>query len=151
MPTDLLISSILCDPLQTLNIFKTNAVRLMKNIPHPSQISDGWLSLVAQMVKNLPTMRETWVQFLSREDPLEKGTATHSRILAWGIPWIEEPGGLQSMGSQKVRQHWVTNTFTLDILYKHLWYCFPYAAGGGNNFIWRSFMMVLMPLFLAFV
>ena len=56
-------------------------------------------SLVAQMVKNLPGMRETWVQSLGWEDPLEKEMATHSSILAWRIPWTEEPGGLQSMGS----------------------------------------------------
>ena len=55
------------------------------------------------MVKNLPAMRETWVPFLGGEDPLEKGMATHSSILAWRIPWTEEPGGLQSMGSQRVR------------------------------------------------
>ena len=55
-------------------------------------------SLVAQTVKNLPAMRETWVQSLVWEDPLEKGMATHSSILAWRIPWTEEPGGLQSMG-----------------------------------------------------
>ena len=57
---------------------------------------------MAQMVKNLPAMREGWVQSLGWEDPLEKGMATHSRILAWRIPWTEEPGGLQSMGSQRV-------------------------------------------------
>ena len=118
MPTDLLISSIPCDPLQTLNIFKTNAVRLMKNIPHPSQIFDGWLSLVAQMVKNLPAMRETWVQFLGREDPLEKGTATHSRILAWRIPWIEEPGGLQSTGHKKSDN---TEQLTLQIFHTNIY------------------------------
>ena len=50
-----------------------------------------------QMVKNLPTMQETWVRFLDWEDPLEKGMAAPSNILAWRIPWIEEPGGLQSM------------------------------------------------------
>ena len=55
------------------------------------------------MVENLPAMEKTWVQFLGREDPLEKGMETHSRILAWDIPWAEEPGGLQSMGSQRVR------------------------------------------------
>ena len=55
-------------------------------------------------------MRETWVQSLGREDPLEKGMATHSSILAWRIPWTEEPGGLQSMGSQRVREDWVTDT-----------------------------------------
>ena len=59
--------------------------------------------LVAQLVKNLPAMQETQVQSLGREDPLDKGMATHSSILAWRIPWTEEPGGLQSMGSQRVR------------------------------------------------
>ena len=54
------------------------------------------------MVKNPPAMQETWVQVLDQEDPLEKGMATHSNILAWRIPWTERPGGLQSMGSQKV-------------------------------------------------
>ena len=52
------------------------------------------------MVKNLPAMQETWVQSLGQEDPLEKGMATHSSILAWRIAWTEEPGGLQSMGLQ---------------------------------------------------
>ena len=59
-------------------------------------------SLVAWTVKCLPTMQETQVQSLGREDPLEKEMATHSSIYAWKIPWIEEPGGLQSMGSQRV-------------------------------------------------
>ena len=59
-------------------------------------------SLVAQMVKSLPVMQETWVRSLSWEDPLEKGMATHSSILAWEIPWREKPGGLQSMGLQRV-------------------------------------------------
>ena len=57
---------------------------------------------MAQTVKNLPVMRETWIQSLGQEDPLEKKIATHSSILAWEIPWTEEPGGLQSMGSQRV-------------------------------------------------
>ena len=55
-----------------------------------------------QEVKNLPAMPETWVQFLGQEDPLEKEMATHSSILAWRIPWTEEPGGLQSVGSQSL-------------------------------------------------
>ena len=59
-----------------------------------------WASLVAQ-VKNLPTMRETWIRSLGWEDSLEKGKATYSSILAWRIPWTEEPGGLQSMGLQR--------------------------------------------------
>ena len=58
--------------------------------------------LVAQMIKNLPAMRETWVLSLGWDDPLEEGIATHSSILAWRIPWTEEPGGLQSVGSQRV-------------------------------------------------
>ena len=68
--------------------------------------------LVAQMVKNLPAMQETWVQSLGRENPLEKGIATHSSILAWRIPWTEEPGGLQSVGSERVRQNLVTRRHT---------------------------------------
>ena len=60
-------------------------------------------SLVAQMIKKLLAMWETWVPSLGWEDPLEKETATHSSIHAWKIPWIEEPGGLRSMGSQRVR------------------------------------------------
>ena len=63
----------------------------------------GKASLVAQMVKCLPAVWETWVQSLGWEDPLEKEMATHSSTLAWKIPWIEEPGRLQSMGSQRVR------------------------------------------------
>ena len=54
------------------------------------------------MVKNQPSMQETWVRFLGWEDPLEEGMATHSSIVAWRIPWTEEPGGLQSTGSQRV-------------------------------------------------
>jgi len=62
-------------------------------------------SLVAQMVKNLSAMQETWIQSLGREDPLEKEMATHSGIPAWRIPWTEEPGGLQTMGSQRLRHN----------------------------------------------
>ena len=54
------------------------------------------------MVKDLPAIQETWVQSLGQEDPLEEGMATHSSILAWRIPWTEEPGGLQSIGSHRV-------------------------------------------------
>ena len=57
---------------------------------------------MAQLVKNLPAVQETQAQFLGWEDPLEKGMATHSGVLAWKIPWTEEPGGLQPMGSQRV-------------------------------------------------
>ena len=70
-------------------------------------IYDG-ASQVAQMVKNLPTMQETWVWSLGQEDLLEKRMATHSSILAWRILWREEPGGLQSMGLPRVRHDLVT-------------------------------------------
>ena len=65
-------------------------------------LTNYWASLVAQMVKCLPAMWETWVRFLAREDPLEKEMAIHSSTLAWKIPWMEEPDRLQSMGSQRV-------------------------------------------------
>ena len=68
---------------------------------------------IAQLVKNLPAVQETWVWFLGREDPLEKKLAVHSSILAWKIPWTEEPGRLQSKGSQRVRHHWATSLHSL--------------------------------------
>ena len=71
-----------------------------------ASVSQYRASLVAQMVKNPPAMRETWVRFLGWKDPLEEGMATHCSILAWRIPWTEEPGGLQSMGSQRVGHNW---------------------------------------------
>ena len=67
-----------------------------------NQEHHNWASLVAQMVKNPPAVQETWVQSLDWEDPLEKGTANHSSILAWRIPWTEESGGLQSMRLQRL-------------------------------------------------
>ena len=64
-------------------------------------LSICWASVIAQAVKNLSAVQETWVRSLSREDPLEKEMTTHSSVLAWRIPWMEEPGGLQSTGSQE--------------------------------------------------
>ena len=72
-----------------------------------------WASLVARRLKRLPAIRETWVRSLGQEDPLEKEMATHSSILDWRIPWTEEPGGLQFMGSQRVG-HDFTFTFTFN-------------------------------------
>ena len=69
-------------------------------------------SLMSQMVKNLPAMWETPDQSLGWKDLLEKGMAIPSSILAWRIPWTQEPGGLQSMGLQRVGHDWVSNTFT---------------------------------------
>ena len=68
---------------------------------------------MAQTVKNLPEMQETRVQSLGGEDPLENEVATHSSILSWRIPWTEEPGGLQSVGLQRVGHHGVTNRFQM--------------------------------------
>ena len=89
---------------------------LHKNIPtnkwkenERNRISILRIFLVAQMVKCLPAMWETRVRFLGREDPLEKEMATHSRTLAWEIPWTEEPGGLPSMGSQRFWHDWATS------------------------------------------
>ena len=64
---------------------------------------------MAQTVKHLPTMRETWVQSLGQEDPLQNEMAIHSNTIAWKIPWTEEPGRLQSMGSQRVGHGWATS------------------------------------------
>ena len=88
-----------------------------KELDMTEQISLVWIykyshfgaSLVAQKVKNLPATWETQVRFLGLEDPLEKEMATHSTTLAWKIPWTEEPGRLQSMGSKRVRHNWATS------------------------------------------
>ena len=82
----------------TLCYGKPSAPRLVD-----TGIDNNTVSLVTQRVKRLPAMRENWVQSPGREDPLEKEMATHSRTLAWKIPRTEEPGRLQSMGSQRLR------------------------------------------------
>ena len=71
--------------------------------------SNHWTSLVAQRLKRLPGIQETWVQSLGREDPLEKEMATHSSTLAWRIPWREKPARLQSMVSQRVGHNGATS------------------------------------------
>ena len=68
-------------------------------------------SLAAQMVKNQPAIQETWVQALGQEYPLEDGMATSSSIPAWRIPWIEDPGRLRYMGSQRVKHNWESKFF----------------------------------------
>ena len=83
-----------------VSISITHLIPLEKGTAYPLQFS--WASLGAQLVKNLSAMRETWVRSLHWQDPLEKGMATHSSILACKIPWTEEPGGLQPMRSQRV-------------------------------------------------
>ena len=72
-------------------------------------VSRPWDSLVAETVKSLPAMHETWVRSLCQDDPLEKEMVTHSCVLAWKIPWAEEPVRLQSMGLQRVKYDWATS------------------------------------------
>ena len=100
----------LCDPMDDTvhgilqaRILKRVAFPFSRESPQPrdwSQVS-LWASLMAQRLKCLPAMQETWVRSLGREDPLEKEMATHSSILAWRIPWTEEPGGLHSPRGRK--------------------------------------------------
>ena len=90
-------------------------------------ISSCGASLVAQMVKNPPAMQETQVQSPGQKDPLEKGMTTHSRILAWRIPWIGETDRLQSMGSQRVKHDWATNTHTQYIWFTMLYWFQVYS------------------------
>ena len=118
---------------QTLNHWTSREVQYLYFWPNlvndQDQDQTAWMikrmlkgrmtSLAAQMMKNLPVVQETWDASLDQEDLLEKGMATHSSILAWRIPWTEESGGLQSMGSQRVGHDWATNT---DInLYDKYW------------------------------
>ena len=93
--------------------------------------------LVAQMVKNLPAMQETWVRSLGLEDPLEKGLATHSSILAWRIPWTERPGGLLSIESQRVEHSWVINVCAHARTHTHT----------HNWEIYHSFPVIIHSLF----
>ena len=93
-----------------------------------------WASLVAQSIKNSPAMWETWVRSLGGEDPLEEGMATHSSILAWRIPWTEEPGGLQSIGSQRVGHDWSTKHVTQHDL------AAPFLGSGNENTNQKSYL-----------
>ena len=98
--------------------------RAVRDIPSTSNTwghSCYGASLVAETVKTLPAMQETRVQSLGQEDPLEKGMATHSSILAWEIPWTEEPGGLQSSGWHRVGHDWATNCFTFMLSETSIW------------------------------
>ena len=106
-------------------------------------------SLVAQTVMKPPAMEETWVQPLGQEHPLEKGMATHSSIFAWKILWTEEPGGLQSMRSQKVGHDWVTtmyffNTFNNCNLLKHVKNVFFKSITSDTYFLRFPFLFLII-------
>ena len=109
------------------------------------------------MVKNLSAVQETWVWSLGQEEPLEKGMVMHSSILVWRIPWTEEISGLQSMGSQRVRYYWATNTFTLHLSFLfdfptyhlHLFFTAICKASPVSHFAFLHFFstgMVLIPV-----
>ena len=134
-PDSLNFSFFLCTPLTTQGCHRDE-----------TRDADGHsLSLVAQMVKDLPAVLGTWVWSLGREDPLEEEMATHSSILAWEIPWTEESGGLQSMGSPRVGHVWATNASTREgrahgamlqpllghlLLHLLLWCCAHHQSAG---------------------
>ena len=98
-------------------------------------------SLVAQRLKRLPAMQETRVWSLGREDTLEKEMATHSKILAWRIPWKEEPGRLQSTGLQRVRNDWATS-LSLSLIISVVEHCFirllPICMSSLEKYLFRS-------------
>ena len=101
------------------------------------------VSLVAQMVKNLPAMWEAQVWSLGREDVLEKGKATHASILAWRIPPTEEPGKLQAMGSQKVGHDWEINNFTFT-------FTSPTKVGLRMHHFWNN-VNCIIPLYGSYL
>ena len=101
-------------------------------VPFQTSLIENWFilpalcyraSLVAQTIKNLPAVQETRVASLGGKDPLKKGMAALSSILAWRIPWTREPGGLTSMGSHRIGHDWGTNTFIFTPLYCCPWRC----------------------------
>ena len=107
----------LCDALPTWKdlwlFIKCGLLALSWHHPHlPPTHTDVhlWTSGGSDGKRSPPATRETWIQSLGWEDPLEEGMATHSSILAWRIPWMEQPGGLQSMGSQRVGQDWAQHS-----------------------------------------
>ena len=100
-----------------------------------------WASLMPQMIKNLPAMRETWVWSLGWEDPIQKRTATHSSILVWRIPWTAKVGRLRSMGLQRVGHNWVTFT---DHWYVYV-YMYAYIFWLNWGFIWDKAFLCFLP------
>ena len=96
-------------------------------------------SLVAQRLKRMPAMRETWIWSLGRKDPLEKEMATHSSILAWRIPWTEEPSGLQSTGSLRVGHDWATSLSLSTFLHwRRKWQPTPVFLPGESQGRWAA-------------
>ena len=101
---------------------------------------------MAQRLKHLPGMQETGVRFLGQEDPLEKEMATHSSILAWRIPWTEEPGGLQSTDSRRVGHYWATSLFFPPFIFIS-WrlITLQYCSGFCHTLTWISHGFTCVP------
>ena len=112
-------------------------------------ILDKWASLVAPTVKSLPAMQETWVWFLGLEDRLEKEMATHSSILAWKIPWTEEPDRLQSMGSQRVKNWPILCCFFSQEMLSYV--CIYVEIYIYMDVIYMIHMCIYFPLFIKFL
>ena len=120
---------------------------LFQNRPLLGLLTEGkdeivWVSLVAQRLKHLPSMWETWIQSLGWKDPLEKERATHSSILAWKIPWTEEPGGLHSTGQQRdttERLHWNCHGTSGCVMS-------PVDCGSRSSFVQSWSLLILMGL-----
>ena len=107
--------------LVIVNILKSSIYWEWDMLPHEYTHIYIRYMYIYRMVKNLPTRQEAWVQPLGWEDLLEKGMATNFSILTWRIPWTEEPGGLQSMGSQRIGHDWANNTFTFIYIYIYIY------------------------------
>ena len=124
-----------------LSLSSKGSLVLLQFLPygwcHPHVIS----SLVAQMVKRLPTMRETWVWSLGWEDPLGKEIATHSSTLAWKIHWMEERGRPQSMGSQRVRHDWATSLSLFTHLCAYVCWSLHFFCQSLLGVLWELFHM----------
>ena len=101
-----------------------------------------WSSLIAQLVKNLPTMQETRVRFLDRKDPLEKEMAILSSILAWRIPWTAKPSRLQSTGLQRVGHDWATSPHLDCIIGYRVW-----SLEANNRVSWMHLILVIFTRF----
>ena len=119
-------------------------IYLWKNTFNPNIMGQyvlAWASLMAQTIKNLPAMWESWVQFLAWEDPLEQGMATHlpmASILVWRVPWTEKPIRLQSMGMQRVRHDWVTKTHRYTHTHTHTRTCINFKNQSWNLVYWST-------------
>ena len=119
--------------------FSVSSWVIFGNLCFSTNFISSWVALVAQKVKHLPAVQETWVRSLGQRDPLEKEMATHSSTLVWKIPWTEEPGRLQFMGSQRVSHDWATS---LPFHLSYVW-CSFYSSLRSQRLHLLSFLSSL--------